>query len=38
MTKWGLNELLALPYGEAEWWLEGANALQEEINAAIAGK
>jgi len=31
MTRWGLDEVLELTYGEALWWLEGANALEEEI-------
>ena len=31
LTRWGLNEVLALSYGEALWWLEGAIALEEEI-------
>ena len=35
MTRWGMEELLSLAYDEAEWWLEGANALEEEIAAAM---
>jgi hypothetical protein len=31
MTRWGLNEVLGLSYAEAVWWLEGANALEAEI-------
>jgi hypothetical protein len=32
MTRWGLGEVLDLTYGEAIWWLEGANALEAEIH------
>ena len=33
MTHWGLNETLGLSYGEAIWWLEGANQMEEEISS-----
>jgi hypothetical protein len=31
MTRWSLNEVLDLPFEEALWWLDGANALEKEI-------
>lgn len=30
-TRWARESMLRLAYDEAEWWLEGANALEEEI-------
>ena len=32
LTRWGLNEALALSYEEAVWWLEGAKALEESLH------
>lgn len=31
LTRWGRESILCLTYDEAEWWLEGANELEEEI-------
>lgn len=33
MTRWGRESILRLAYDEAEWWLEGAIALEDEIIA-----
>lgn len=31
LTRWGRESILRLTYDEAEWWIEGANDLEEEI-------
>lgn len=31
MTRWDRESIERLSYDEAAWWLEGANALEEEI-------
>jgi hypothetical protein len=31
LTRWGRNEVLEMTYGEALWWLEGANVWEETL-------
>lgn len=38
MTRWSRESILRLAYDEAEWWLEGANALEDEIIAQMKGE